>query len=66
MQASNNRRQSAKARTEALPQRSGAARDSRFALALLALLGLATLWVAGTASALTQGHAQRLATEWRL
>lgn len=66
MQASNNRRQSTKARAEALPHRFDATRNSRFALALLALLGLATLWVAGATSALTQDHAQRLATEWRL
>ncbi|HEX2556513.1 MAG TPA: hypothetical protein VHL98_22675 [Microvirga sp.] len=66
MQPSNNRRQPAKARAEALPQRLDAARESWRTLALLALLGLATLSVAGTTGALSQGHALRLATEWRL
>ncbi len=67
MHAPNDRGQVARrARARALPQRLEETRDSRFALALLALLGLATLWVAGATTALSQGHALRLATEWRL
>jgi hypothetical protein len=67
MHAPNDRGQVArKARAAALPPRCDESRNSRFALALLALLGLATLWVAGATTALSQGHALRLATEWRL
>jgi hypothetical protein len=67
MSASNDRGQvGRKARAAVLPQRPGGSRDGRFALALLALLGLATLWVAGATTALSQSHALRLATEWRL
>jgi hypothetical protein len=70
MHAPNDRGQVArKARAAALPPRRDESRNSRFALALLALLallGLATLWVAGATTALSQGHALRLATEWRL
>jgi hypothetical protein len=67
MHAPNDRGQVAcKARAAALPQRLDGSRNSRFALALLALLGLATLWVAGATTALSQSHALRLATEWRL
>ena len=67
MHAPNDRGQVArKARAAALSPRLDAGRNSRFALALLALLGLTTLWVAGATTALSQGHALRLATEWRL
>ncbi len=67
MHAPNDRGQVArKARAAALPPRRDESRNSCFALALLALLGLATLWVAGATTALSQGHALRLATAWRL
>ncbi len=54
------------ARAVALPLRHEAARASRCALALVVLLGLATVSVLATTSALSQAHAERLAASLRL
>ncbi len=54
-----------RARVRALPVRLDAARESRFALVLLVLLGLATASVMVTTSALSQGHALRIAADLR-
>ena len=51
---------------EAPPPGPGPLRDSRYALVLLVLLGLATVSVAAATSALSNAHAHRLATDLRL
>ncbi len=66
MRHANERRQDAcRARAKALPARLDAARESRVALALLLLLGLATASVMVTTGALSQGHALRIAADLR-